>query len=120
MRKMLLSIALMSMTVAGCTPAIVNQAPAPLQQTVIDEKALITAFSAFDVLLTAVDGLVVAKVIVPGSPTAAKLKGYLATAQTALNAAAAAQKVGSTSSYLAALDKAREAFKLTSATLKGI
>ena len=123
MKKLLLSLALMSTTLAGCTPNQfwgLENAPAPLQQTVIDEKGLITAFSAFDVLLTSIDGLVASNVIVAGSPTALKIKGYLTTAKAALNAAAAAQKAGSTTDYVAALDSAREAFTLTSVALKGI
>lgn len=123
MKKLLLSLALASTAITGCTPNQfwgIENAPAPLQQTVIDEKGLIAAFSAFDVLLTAVDGLVVANVIVPGSPTASKIKSYLTTAKTALNAAAAAQKAGSTKDYVAALDSAREAFTLTAVALKGI
>ena len=117
---MFLLAALAVTTLTGCTPTVIGNAPAPLEQTVIDEKGLLAAFSAFDVALTAVDGLVATKVIVPGSPTALKIKGYLRTAQTGLNAAAAAQKAGSATDYVKALNSAREALTLASATLKGI
>lgn len=120
MKKILLLTALAATTLAGCAPAIIGNAPAPLEQTTIDEKGLLAAFSAFDVALTAVDGLVATKVIVPGTPTALKIKGYLVIAQNGLNAAAAAQKAGSTTDYVKALNSAREALTLASAALKGI
>lgn len=121
MKKLFAAMALAALT--ACTPtdmiSSAGNAPAPLQKTVIDEKGLLAAWSAFDVALTAVDGLVAAKVIVSGSDKAKTIAGYLATAQTALNAATAAQKAGSASSYIAALTEAEKAMRLASAVLKG-
>lgn len=121
LKTLFLPLALLA---SSCTPADMigsaGTAPAPLQKTVIDEKGLLAAWSAFDVALTAVDGLVAVKIIVPGSPKALAIKGYLSAAQDGLNAATAAQKAGSTSDYLAALTEAQKALKLASAALKGI
>lgn len=117
MKKLLIALAL---STAACTPGIdILGAPAPLQKTVIDEKGLLAAWSDFVVALTAVDGLIVAKVIVPGSPRALQIKGYLKTAQNGLNAATAAQKAGNASSYFAALNEAQTALRLASTTLRG-
>ena len=63
MKKFLIAV---SIALAGCTTNPLA-APAPLASTTIDEKGLIIAMQTFDTLLTAVDQLVVMKVIVPGS-----------------------------------------------------
>jgi hypothetical protein len=128
------AVLLLAIPIAACTPSLTDpdtasvvggvidatgtKAPAPLQASAIDEKGLIAAFSAFDVALTAVDGLVAARVIVPGSPRAIEVKGYLQRAQSALNAADAARKAGSATTYVAALKNAQAALVLATAALK--
>lgn len=114
-----LCIVMMALALAACAadPAGFDKPPAPLEQTVIDEKGLIAAFSAFDLTLTAVDTLVATGVIVPGSPKAIEIKAYLTRAKAALNAADAARKAGSSSSYSAALNNARSAISLANKAL---
>jgi len=114
-------IAAVALALSACTaglPPPATTPPAPFEETAIDEKALITTFSAYDVALTAVDGLVASGRIVPGSPFALKVKGYLVRALSGLNAAKAARDAGSSGNYLAALDSAQEALTLASAALR--
>lgn len=117
MKKLIICAAL---AISGCGLPGILTAPAPLQQTVIDERGLITAWSAFDVALTAVDGLIATGRIKPGTPPALAIAGYFKTAQSALNAATKAQKAGSTADYFEAMTEARDALRDASAALKGI
>jgi hypothetical protein len=78
-------------------------------RTTIDEKAIRIAFKTFDATLTVIDAFVATGQIVPGTPQALTLKrGVLAT-KDALNAASAAQRAGSATSYTAALVRAEQA-----------
>lgn len=95
-----------------------RQAPAPLEQTTVDEKALVLALETFDTVLTSVDILLEAGYIVPGSPRALEIAGNIDRARNALGAASAAQRAGSTSSYLEALEEARAAIALVKSALK--
>lgn len=111
----------MALALSACAPGQVGigsmPAPAPLQATVIDERALITAYATFDTALTAIDALVVAGVIVPGTLRAMKVQQLIRTAQAALNAARAAQRAGSATDYLTAMDGARDAMVQITAAL---
>lgn len=104
-------------TIATVVEAV-DDALTILDRTDVDEKAFIAALSAFDVGLTAVDGLIATKRIVPGSPFALELQGHLITAQKAFRAAKQAHNVGNGKSYASAVAAARTALKLASATLK--
>lgn len=95
-----------------------GRAPAPLEQTAVDEKALVLALETFDTVLTSVDILLEAGYIVPGSPRALEIAGNIDRARNALGAASAAQRAGSTSSYLEALEEARAAISLVKSALK--
>lgn len=121
MKKIFAALSLAIMATA-CTPLdLVSSAgtpPAPLQKTVIDEKALLATWDAFDVALSAIDALVATGYIVKDTPFALKIKGYVETTQTALNAATAAQKAGSATDYITALTEAQKAMKLAGAALK--
>lgn len=94
-------------------------APAPLAHTTIDEKGLILALQTFDTVLTAVDRLVAAKVIVPGSPRALAIANAIETAKTAYKAASAAQRVGNSGSYLVAINQAQVAIAQINSLVKG-
>jgi hypothetical protein len=118
MKRLIIGVMMLVLTACAAVPAGVEKPPAPLQQTVIDEKGLIAAFSAFDLTLTAVDGLVATGVIVAGSPRAIEIKGYLQRAKDGLNAADAARKAGSSSNYVAALENARTALLLLGKAFK--
>lgn len=111
MRRLFLALALAVVPLtAGC--AILDNptsAPAPLEQTVVDEKALVLALETFDTTLTSVDILVDNGYIKPGSARALQIAGYIDTAKRALQTASAAQRAGSTASYLEAIDQARAA-----------
>lgn len=92
--------------------------PAPLNSTVIDEKGLIIALSAYEAVLTAVDGLVAAKVLVPGTDKALSVQRNLILARDALQAASAAQRAGSSATYAEALANAGVAFRAIQGLLK--
>ena len=86
----------------------IGQAPPPtLARTTIDDKAIRVAFMAFDKALTVIDAFLDSGYLKPGSPSALRIRrGVLAT-QAALNAASAAQRAGSATTYTDALEKAR-------------
>jgi hypothetical protein len=119
MKKIALAV-MAAMSLTACDPGgIATAPPAPLQQTTIDEKGLIAALQAFDVTLTAIDGLVATGYLAPGSATALKVQGYINTARKGFNTAVAAQKAGSVTDYVTALSEAQKALTGLSATLKG-
>ena len=112
MRKIFLAAALAAMPLSGC--ATIGTPPS-LEQTTIDEKALTTAYASFDVLLTAIDGLVVAGVLKPGTPRALQVQSLIRTAQNGLNIARTVHGVAS----IAGLEQATGAFRSIAAILKG-
>lgn len=117
MKKLLLAACLAAMPLAGCE-TVSTTAPAPLQQTVIDERALLVAINGAEAIRTAVDALVAANVIQPGTMRALQTRDLLINIRDGLNGAAAAQKAGSSSSYVSALAQANEAITKIRAVLK--
>lgn len=117
MRKLMLAAAL-ALSLPACT-TFPTVPPAPLAQTTVDEKSLIAALNAFDVLLTAIDGLRDAGVLVPGSPKALQVKALIQVAQDGLNTAKAVRDGLSTEDPALALDRATSAFRQITALLKG-
>jgi hypothetical protein len=118
MRKLLIALSLSCVSLSACNPAILAK-PAPLATTTIDEKTLILSLQTFDTVLTAVDKLVAAGVIKPGSPRALQIANAIQTAKTAYQAASAAQRVGNSSSYFAALLQAQGALAQINLLVKG-
>jgi len=116
MKKILIAL---SIALSGCSTLSTLASPAPLAQTTIDEKTLIVGLETFDTVLTAVDRLVAAKVIVPGSSRAIQIADAIQVAKRGYLAAAAAQKVGNASNYLAALVQAQDAIVKINALIKG-
>lgn len=118
MRKLLIAC---SIVLAGCTPTLtsVTTAPAPLAATAIDEKGLILALQTFDTVLTAVDKLIAARVIVPGSARAIAIADTIAKAKVAFQAASAAQRAGNTASYITAITQAKAAVANINVLVKG-
>lgn len=100
------SAATVAATVADAAGA---PAPAVLDRTEIDEKALTLAARAVDAAALSASALVRAKVVEPGSPRAIALATGLDKARDAVNAAAAARKAGSAGSYREALAHAEDA-----------
>lgn len=123
MRKILLPLAAaLALSTTSCAMLDnmgLGQAPAPLQQTVIDEKGLIYAWQSYDTLLTLVDKALDAKMLVPGSPRAMAIRAHLIRVNIALNAASAARRAGSTTQYEAAFTEATEAMRLAQLAIKG-
>ena len=89
------SAALAACNTIGATPSIppASEVTAPARAMNIDEKGIKLAFDTFDTVLTAVDGLIAAKVIEPGSPRALQLRALLYRVQQALNAAASKYRI---------------------------
>ncbi len=117
MRKLILASAL-ALSLPGCA-TIADNPTAPLAETHIDEQALTAAYASFDVLLTAVDGLVVAGVLQPGTDKALKVKALIQTAQDGLNTARAVREGLSRKDPVVALASATDAFRQITALLKG-
>lgn len=121
MRKLLLAPLLaLGLLTSGCAGFMADPtaAPAPLEQTVVDERALVLALETFDTALTSVDILIEAGYIKPGSPKALTIAGHIDRAKAALQAASAAQRAGSTASYLEAIGQARTAIAAVKAALR--
>ncbi len=114
MRKILLPLASISLMLSGCAEFLASPttSPAPFQQMVQDEKAVIYGFAAYDAMLTMVDGLQESGKLERNSPKAMEVRGYLVTIKNALNAANAAQKAGSATEYAEAFAQAAEATRL--------
>jgi predicted small lipoprotein YifL len=94
-------------------------APAPLNATTIDDKALIVALQSADTIATSIDALVAAKVIVPGTPRALAVQSALKRLKSFLQAASAAQRAGSATSYARALGSAATAAKDIQSAIRG-
>lgn len=106
MKRALIAVAL---ALSACTPTTVTTAPAPLNQTVIDEKGLIAAVNTAQAIRTVVDFLRDSGKLVPGTPLALQVQEGLRALRDGLNGAAAARQAGSTTSYAVAIAKASEA-----------
>lgn len=108
-------LALCSCAMTATAPADASStAPAfsePLRATDADEQGVKLAFDGYDSLLSAVDLLVAAKVIEPGSARALQIQRGLVVLKGALNAFASAQRAGNADSYQAAFVDARHAFE---------
>jgi hypothetical protein len=118
MKKIL--VALSALSLVACAPGTsILSAPAPLAQTAMDEKALIVALQTFDVVLTAVDRLVAAGVIKPGSPRAIQIADAIRTARLACQAAVAAHHAGNSTSYFTAISQAQTAIGQINLLIKG-
>lgn len=116
--KRILYAAALALSLPGCA-TIADTPTAPLAQTHIDEQALTAAYASFDVLLTAIDGLVVAGVLKHGTDKALKVKALIQTAQDGLNTARAVREGLSQANPVLALEKATDAFRQITALLKG-
>lgn len=105
------------MALSGCDAArlaasaadTVSTPPAPMERTVIDEKAITLAAQAVDAAALSANALVRAGLIRPGGQTAIKLAMALDAARDGVNAAEAARRAGSAASYAQAMDHARAA-----------
>lgn len=117
MRKILYAAAL-ALSLPGCA-TLTDTPTAPLAQTHIDEQALTAAYASFDVLLTAIDGLVATGYLKPGTDKALKVKALIQAAQDGLNTARAVREGLSQANPVLALEKATDAFRQITALLKG-
>jgi len=117
MKKILIALSLALLP--ACSTLGTLTGPVPLAQTTIDEKTLVVGLETFDTVLTAIDRLVAAKVIVPGSPRAIAIADAIGVAKRGYMAASAAQKVGNASNYLAALVQAQDAIVKINLLIKG-
>jgi hypothetical protein len=122
MRKLILSLTL-GLALSGCAPGLLagleGQAPAPLQQTVIDDKGLETAWKAFDLALDALNTLGDLGYIKPGTPTGKAVAAAIRKTNTALAAAERFAAAGSTTDYATALGEASEGITAIRDLIKG-
>ncbi len=112
------TLALSALGLSACASFDPFHAPAPLEQSVLDEKALVLALETFDTVLTSVDILTDAGYIQPGSTRARQIADAIDRAKGWMQAASAAQRAGSTASYLEALEQARRAIASVKSSLQ--
>jgi hypothetical protein len=121
--KRVLITCLAVLSLSACTlPNIslgTGTSPAPLAQTVIDDKALSAAWKSFDVALDAINMLVDHKVIAPGTPKARAVADGIDKVTGFLTAAESAAAAGSATDYKVALANASAAIAELRAALKG-
>ena len=98
----------LSLTACSLDGGGVNSAPAPLEATKIDDRGLEAAWRAFDVALDAINLLGDQGVIVPGSARGVAVASGIRKVNSALKAAEAFAKAGSSRSYATALATAKE------------
>jgi hypothetical protein len=106
-------------TTAAVLDAIGQAPPATLTRTTIDDAAIRTAFRSFEKTLTIIEAFMDSGLLSPGSPTALRLRAAVLSTQSALNAASAAQRAGSSTSYKAGLEQARIAITNVQLALAG-
>lgn len=108
-----IALTLSALSLSACAGLLEDptSAPAPLEQTSIDERGLVLAYATFGTVLDSVDILIDNDVIVPGSPRALQIADAVDTAKAAFEAASAAQRAGSTTSYVTAIAEARAAIE---------
>lgn len=102
---LLLAAALSACTLPGLA-GLAGPAPAPLAQTVIDDRALETAWRTFDVALDAINILIDRGVIQPGSPNARTIAQAIRKVNRSLAAAERFAAAGSSNDYSTALAEA--------------
>jgi hypothetical protein len=123
-KKIFLALAASSLMLTGCSAsslagglasaasAVGAQSPAPLQKTIIDDKAVRYGFLSFDAMLSLVDSAVEAKILVKNTPRALTIRKYLIQLKYWLNVASHAQKAGSLPEYNLAWSEAEKAMAL--------
>jgi hypothetical protein len=116
MKKIFIAILLAT---ASCRPGGISSTPAPCAASAVDEQGFVLALQTFDVLLTSVDRLQLAGVIVGGSPRAIQIADAIHSAKLAFQAASAAQKVCNSGDYFSALTQAHSAVAKLSSLIKG-
>lgn len=107
MKRLFVALCLPVMLAACLGATSPPAAPAPLAQTAVDEKALVTALKTYDLVLTLVDAGVDAGVI--KGARAVAVKAALVKVSAGLGAARAAVKAGNTQRYDEAIASATEA-----------
>jgi hypothetical protein len=118
MRRLMLCAALACMSLTGGCMAEALEAPAPLAGMVLDDQAVAYAFETADAVTSLVDARIAQGKLVPGTPKAKTVAGYLRTLKAAVNAASAAQRAGSASSYREAFSNAKIALAAIRAAVR--
>lgn len=109
--KRLIMILGATLALAACNLPAFNpaQPPAPLAQTTIDDAGLSAAWKSFDAALDAIDLLVDANVLKPGTPRAVGIADGIDKVKVALQTAERAAAAGSATDYRTALAEAKAA-----------
>lgn len=105
MKKIFIILASLSLCSCATLDKVVS-APAPCSISAVDEQTLVIGLQAFDTALTAVDRLIAAGVIVPGSSRALQIADAIHDAKLGFQTARAAHLACNSSSYLTALSQA--------------
>src|SRR6266446_1196582 len=103
--KRILLAACAALALSGCAPGLLTgfgAAPAPLERTTIDDRALEAAWRAFDLALDAINLLGDHGVIVPGTPRGKAVAAGIRTVNRSLAAAERFAAAGSSADYATA------------------
>lgn len=120
MKKLLPLLAALSLGACQLPDISIGSAsPAPLAQTVVDDKALMAAWQSFDLALDGINILADQKYLVPGTPKAIAVADGIDKVTGFLTAAESAVAAGSTKDYGVALANVRGAIAQLRASLKG-
>ena len=121
MKKLICAFAALSLAACGSFGADPTAGPNASVSSVQTKagQTLVVAWRAFDALLSAVDGLVAAGVLKPGTPRAIHVANLLDRTRSALNAATEAVHAGNAASFSAALADAQKALDDAKAAIGG-
>lgn len=107
MKKPILALMLAVTPLSACNlPALLGAPPAPLARTTVDDRALETAWRAWDGLLDALAALTDAGVIQPGTPAARTIATAIRRVTRALGSAERFAAAGSATDYATAMQEA--------------
>ena len=106
MRKLIFA-AMLCLSACSGIPVTMTEAPAPLAQTTVDDKALETAWKSFDAALDAVNLVLDIKPSLIGTPGARRLADAIDATSLALTSAESAAAAGSAKDYAIAIAQAK-------------
>jgi len=123
MKKLLTALVALSLTSCSTFPAVPGFDPGvpPVAGQLVNKAipALVTAWRAYDAVLTAVNALRAAGVIRDGTPRALQIADILERMLNALNAATEAVRAGNETNFNEAMARAQQAFTDARAAIGG-
>lgn len=123
MKFLIIAAAAFGLVGCGVPLTVGGPAPAPLEKTTIDDRALLAAWQSHDAFQDALNLWIEAKPSIVGTPQAKRVADINDAITAALQAAEAAVAAGSTTDYavaIAQVTKATVDMRVALAALKGV